>query len=142
MNSQSDKYMELQQLEQQLKQLQQQTEAFEQQLQELTKLHETVDDLGKVTKDSTMLAQVGNGVFVDAEVKKADSVVMTVGAGVAVRKTIPDAKTTVEKQMEDVRTVILKSQEHTRSLMQRFQELQKEFMAMQQEKAAKTEKNS
>ena len=137
MTDQQQKVLELQTIEQQLQQLQQQLQAIQQQTLELTALTDSLDDLANLKPNAPMLASLGSGMFVSGELKDTQQVVMSVGAGVSVKKSIPEAKESVKKQLKELQDVSEKSQGHIQTLSLKARELQSELMAEQMKNAEK-----
>jgi len=93
--------------EQQIMQLQQQLQAINQANFEITKLNQGLDDLIG-SKDKEILASLGKGIFANAKLASEDLVV-DIGEGNFVKKSIPETKKIIEKQLvklEDVRKEI------------------------------------
>lgn len=84
--------------EQQMQQLQQQLQAVEQAMNELNSLNLGLDDLkGSVGKE--IIASIGKGIFVKANLKSEDLIV-DIGGRNFVKKSIPDTKKILKKQLK------------------------------------------
>ena len=82
--------------------LQQQVEAIQGSIAEIEILESTLEDVKD--KDSLeTLVPVGAGSFMNAEIKKTDEIIMSVGAGVAISKTVDEAKETIVSQKEELK---------------------------------------
>lgn len=82
--------------------LQQQIEALQSSIAEIEILESTLVDVKD--KDSLeTLVPVGAGSFMNAEIKKTDEIIMSVGAGVAISKTLDEAKETITSQKEELK---------------------------------------
>lgn len=82
--------------------LQKQVEALQQSMAELDVLEKTIDDLQN--KDSVeSLVPVGGGAFMKAEIKDTSNIIMSIGAGIAVKQTAEEAKVTVESQKDELK---------------------------------------
>ena len=92
---------ELNVYENQSKMLQQQIEAIQASLLEVDALESTLEDL-KDKKSVETLVPVGAGSFMNAEINNTDEVIMSVGAGVAITKSVEDAKETLSSQKEEL----------------------------------------
>ena len=92
---------ELNVYENQSKMLQQQIEAIQASLLEVDALESTLEDL-KDKKSVETLVPVGAGSFMNAEITNTDEVIMSVGAGVAITKSVEDAKETLSSQKEEL----------------------------------------
>ncbi|MCL2687726.1 MAG: prefoldin subunit alpha [Methanobrevibacter sp.] len=94
---------ELNLYESQSQMLQQQIEAIQASLVEVEALESTLEDV-KDKKSLEALVPVGAGSFMNAEITNTDEVVMSVGAGVAITKSVEDAKETLASQKEELNT--------------------------------------
>lgn len=81
--------------------LQQQVEAIQASLAEVEILGTTLEDI-KDEKFLETLVPVGAGSFMHAEIKQTDEVIMSVGAGVAIKKSVKEAKETLTLQKEEL----------------------------------------
>lgn len=106
---------ELNMYQQQAELLQQQMEAMQATLGELESLENTVTAL-KEGEDLKTLIPVGAGSFVNAEIKNTDEIIMSVGAGVAITKTIDDAQKTITSQKEEIREAMGKMSKNIQTL--------------------------
>ena len=100
-----EKYMELQMMNQQMKQMQKQIEMIEAQKMELLALNQSLEDLKNVKEGTETLTPVGSGIFVKANIQNPKDLIVNVGANVAVKKEISEAKKLVEKQVKEVNKV-------------------------------------
>lgn len=81
--------------------LQQQVEAIQASLAEVEILESTLEDI-KDKKSLETMVPVGAGSFMNAELKNTDEVIMSVGAGVAIKKSAEEAKETLTSQKEEL----------------------------------------
>lgn len=98
------KMLEYQLLNQQFNHLQQQMHSLNHQLQELQMLSEDLTQL-KDQKKAKTFSSLGGGIFVESEIKESDSVLLSVGSNVLVKKNKKDAIKIVEKQKEDLNKI-------------------------------------
>jgi prefoldin alpha subunit len=82
--------------------LQQQVEAVQGSIAEIEILESTLKDV-KDKNSLETLVPVGAGSFMNAEIKKTDEIIMSVGAGVAISKTVDEAKETMASQKEELK---------------------------------------
>jgi len=92
-------YMEIQMINQQLKQHAEQLQRVDEKIGEITTLLEALEGI-KTT--GPMMATIGGGVFLNAELKDSESVYVNVGANVIVKKKIPDVKTMLLRQYQEL----------------------------------------
>jgi prefoldin alpha subunit len=105
--------------------LQQQIETLNATIAELTVAVDTLDTVkGEDNKET--LVPIGAGSFLITELKNTDEVIIGLGAGVAVKKRVDDAKVTIteqKKELEDLREKMsLDLQKITEYIMQKSPE--------------------
>lgn len=81
--------------------IQQQMEAVRASIGELEVLENTLESV-KDGEDIETLVPVGAGSFLTAELKNTDEIIMSVGAGVAIKKSLADAQETISTQKEEL----------------------------------------
>lgn len=105
--------------------LQQQIESLNATLTELTVALDTLDTV-KGEENKETLVPIGAGSFIVTELKNTDEVIIGLGAGVAVKKKIVDAKDTIteqRKELEDLRNKLTSDlQKITEYIMKRSPE--------------------
>ncbi|MBM3199450.1 prefoldin subunit alpha [Candidatus Woesearchaeota archaeon] len=123
----NEKYIELQILEQQLKQVTQQLLALDQQLLELQRIEENIEDVKKTGKNTDMLVALGGGIFLKAEIKENNKVLMNVGANVVVEKDITASKEVISKQLDQLKDAAKQLEQEFRILAMNSQSAQEEL---------------
>lgn len=128
-----EKYMEYQMMVQQVQQLHQNIENLDKHIQELNKLDENLDSLPKVKPENEALMALGSGIFMKGVLKDNKNLIMNVGGGVCVEKTVDEARETVKKQLNEVGTLSQQMKEQANMLIEGIQELQQEFEKLKAE---------
>jgi prefoldin alpha subunit len=100
--SEQNKYMQLQIIDQQAKQLQQYLQVFDQQLMEIKSVINSLQELSKLKKGDSILAPLASGIFVKAKLEDNNEVRVNVGSGTVVTKTIDDAVKMLEAQEAEI----------------------------------------
>ncbi|MBU1199087.1 MAG: prefoldin subunit alpha [Nanoarchaeota archaeon] len=100
--TEQNKYVQLQMLDQQAKQLQQYLQAFDQQLIEIRNVILSLKDLEKLKKGDSILAPMTNGIFVKAKLEDNKEVRVNVGSNTVVTKTIPETIKMLEGQEAEI----------------------------------------
>lgn len=85
-------------MEQESKQLNEQLELIEQHVSEMQKLKEALDELEK-TNEKSILANLGKNIYIPAEITDK-TLIVEVGKGNFVKKTIPEANKIIIEQLE------------------------------------------
>ena len=95
--------------------LQQQAETIQASIAEVNILESTIKDMKeKDTVDS--LVPVGAGAFMKGEIKDTSTIVMSVGAGIAISKNVEEAKETIESQRNDLEDSLDKTLENLQKI--------------------------
>jgi prefoldin alpha subunit len=81
--------------------LQQQIETIRVSISELEILEDTLDNI-EGEEGAEAFVPIGAGSFIQADLKNTDQVIMSIGAGVAIKKKLADAKETLKVQKEDL----------------------------------------
>ena len=119
--------MKLNMFEQQIRQLQQQLQAIEQADMEIKKLNENLGDIiGSENKE--ILASIGKGIFAKAKLI-SDELMVDIGDGNIVKKTVPETKKIIEKQLDKL-AEIKEELENNLNIIE--QEMTKEIINAQQ----------
>ncbi len=122
-----EKYLELQLLQRQLQAVHQQIEALEGQANEMDIVHAVLDDFSRSKKGSDMFVTLTPGLFVKAKLEENENVVLNVGGGAMVQKSIPQAKEIVVNQGSELRKLQEELAEQMKSLQERGEKTQEEL---------------
>src|SRR3989344_727082 len=121
-----EKYMQLQMLQQQAEQITDYVEKLQMQQKELETSIEALTELQKTKVNTEILAPIANGVFLKAELKDNQNLVVNVGAEVTVEKTIPEVISLLQEQKEKI-------SENIKEAESVFQQLQEQGRRMYQD---------
>lgn len=121
------KYMELQLLQHQLQQVQQQVQALESQSGEMDDVVQVLDDFAVTKPGSESFVTLTPGLFVKAKIAETDKVLLNVGAGAVVEKSIPDAKKVIAAQAVELRKLQQELSEQLQKLAGNAQKVQAEL---------------
>ena len=123
------KYIELQMLDQQIKQAQKQIELVESQVTELEAINQSLQEFSGTSAGTEILIPLSGGVFAKAELKDNKNLIVNVGAGTAVTKSIPDTCKLVTNQIDELlkvrEEVLFQLQQHVNKAQKIQQELEK-----------------
>ncbi len=120
----TEKYLELQILEQQIKQVNQQLLGLDNQLLELQRLDENLSELANTKKNTELLVALGGGIFTKAELKDNNTVLVNVGANVVVEKNIPSSKSIISNHIEQVKEAVKQLEQEFQIMAANIQETQ------------------
>ena len=98
---------ELNMYQRQAEVLNQQMETVKSTIADLNIASETLETI-KDKKDTETLVPIGAGSFIITEIKNTDEVIVGLGAGVAVKRTIDNAKESIKDQKTDLEALLNK----------------------------------
>lgn len=118
------KYLELQMTAEQMKQMQSQLQVIEGKLNELQASMESIDEL-KGKKDSELLTPIADGIFLKTVLKDTDEVIMNVGAGICINKTLDESKQLLMERHTEIKQYaqeLLQQLENTAASIKKMEE--------------------
>ena len=121
-----EKYRQLQLLQQQVEQISEYVEKLQGQQQELEISIEALTGLQKITLNTEILAPIANGIFLKAELKDNQKLVVNVGAEVAAEKNIPEVLALLEEQKGKISENIKEAEEVLQQLQEQGKKLYQE----------------
>ncbi len=114
--------VELQVLEGTAESMQQRMSFLNAALRELTYTRLTLEGVEKEQPDASILVPVGGGSFVRARLEVPDKVIVGMGAGVSIEKTVAEAKDIVQKRVGAVEKSRAEMQQQLVQVMNKIQE--------------------
>ena len=121
-----EKYLMLQLLDAQIKELEKELSALEVQSKNILNLKESLTSLEKSKENSRGFSAIGAGIYSESDIKDTKNVLVNVGAGVLVKKSVPETSKLLDKQ-------ITQSQEITKKLAANIQTLSEKAVELQME---------
>jgi len=125
---------ELRKLGVQMRFLEQTTEAIQSRINmvntiitDLTYANMTLDSLEKEKEDAEILVPIGGSSYVKAKLGSSDKIIVGMGAGVSVEKTLAEAKDIVKKRLEDLEKTRLSLQQQFAQVTERMAEDREKF---------------
>ena len=82
----------------------------------------TLDTLEKEKQDTELLVPVGGSSYVQAKLGNTEKIIVGIGAGVSVERTLPEAKEIVKKRLEDLEKNRLSLQQQFNQVAQKMNE--------------------
>ncbi|MBI5797575.1 prefoldin subunit alpha [Candidatus Woesearchaeota archaeon] len=132
MDAQPD--FQLQELQQTIQQIRQQLHMLRQQKQELEQVSEAIAEMKKTKNGHELLIPLGAGVFTKAKVSENKTIILNVGAQIAVEKDISSAEDLIGKQLQELTAIEASMNEELAHVSQQFQFLQMSQAANSPEK--------
>jgi prefoldin alpha subunit len=124
------KYMEFQMLQQQLQQVAQQMHALDSQANEMDLVEQALEDFSKSKEESEAFVTLTPGLFVKAKITNTEKVLLNVGSGAVVEKTIPAAKEVIKEQGTELRKLKEELNEQMAKLNEHAEKLQGELQSL------------
>ena len=100
-----EKVMEFQLLQQQLEQMQKYLEEIELKLLEFHKTKESLSEMASLRSGSEAFIPLAQGIFAQGKIDETSTLLVNVGADIAVTKTIPQVKELIDKQVTELSEV-------------------------------------
>lgn len=91
-------------------------------LTELTYARMTLEGVEKEQSDAPLFVPIGGGSFVRAKLESNEKIIVGMGAGVSIEKTMTEAKTTVQNRIGDLEKTRVSLQQQLVQVVGRIQE--------------------
>lgn len=108
----------------QLELYQQNLELIDGRLSELRMIDNALDEIKDTNKNNEMLVPIGGDTFIKASIIDPENVIVGVGASVAVKKTIGDAKEDIKNKIAELEKVRADHTSNLEKLISRLRELE------------------
>jgi prefoldin alpha subunit len=110
----------MQYLEQTAETLQQRLSMLNAAITDLSYASTTIEGLEKEKENAEMLVPIGGSSYVKMKLASADKVVLGIGAGVSVEKTLPEAKTMLKERLDELEKSAEAAQQQFGQIAQRI----------------------
>lgn len=121
---------ELQLLEQTAQTLQQRINMMNAALTDLTYANMTLDGIKKEKDNAELLVPVGGSSYIKVKLANADKVIVGMGAGVSIEKTLPEAKTIVNERLSELQKTMNSAQQQFAQIVDRINKGRKRLETM------------
>jgi len=128
-----ERFIEFQIMQQQVAQTQKQIQQLEAQKGEIEGVQQSLTELGNVEAGTEILVPVCSGVFAKAKLADNSELLVNVGGGVTVRKTVPEVKGLIAKQAAEVEKMEEKMKGQIERLAEKAGETEKELQGLLKE---------
>jgi prefoldin alpha subunit len=112
--------VEMRFLEQTAENLQQRISMVNAAMTDLTYANMTLEDLEKEKEDAELLVPIGGSSYVKAKLANPDKVVVGLGAGVSVEKTLQEAKAIVKERLDELQKTMVSAQQQFAQIAERL----------------------
>jgi prefoldin alpha subunit len=87
---------------------------------DLTYANMTLEGIEKEKADAELLVPIGSSSYIKAKLANSDTVIVGMGAGVSVEKTLPEAKAIVKERLEELKKTMTSAQQQYAQVAQRI----------------------
>ena len=112
--------MEIRYFEQTAEGLQQRLSMMNAAVTDLSYANMTLESIETEKENAEMLVPIGGGNYISVKLANSDKVVVGLGAGVSVEKTLPEAKTIVKERMDELERTRLSVQQQFEQIAERI----------------------
>jgi prefoldin alpha subunit len=112
--------MEMRYLEQTAETLQQRISMVNAALTDIKYANMTLDGVEKEKENSELLVPIGGSSYVKVKLADPNKVIMGMGAGVSVEKTLPEAKITLKERLDELEKTLLAAQQQFSQVAERI----------------------
>ncbi|MCW4053833.1 MAG: prefoldin subunit alpha [Candidatus Bathyarchaeota archaeon] len=112
--------IEMRLLEQTAESLQQRIGMINAAIMDLTYANMTLEGIEKEKDNAELLVPIGSSSYIKVKLANADTVVVGMGAGVSVEKTLPEAKAIVKERLDELEKTMKSAQQQFAQVAQRI----------------------
>ncbi len=112
--------IEMRYLEQTAETLQQRINLMNAAMTDLTYASMALNDLEKEKENAELLIPIGGNSYVKVKLANTDKIVVGMGAGVSIEKTLPEAKEIVKERLSDLEKTMVSAQQQFAQVAQRM----------------------
>src|SRR5665648_99210 len=112
--------MEMRYLEQTAEALQQRIQMVNAALTDLTYANATLDGMAKEKENAEMLVPIGGSSYVKVKLADSDKVIVGLGSGVSIEKTLSEAKVTLKERLDELEKTMSSAQQQFSQVAERI----------------------
>jgi prefoldin alpha subunit len=112
--------MQLRYFEQTAENLQQRLSMLNAALTDLSYANMTLESIEQEKENAQMLVPIGGSSYISVKLADANKVVIGLGAGVSIEKTVPEAKVIVKERMEELQKTQISAQQQLGQISERI----------------------
>ncbi len=112
--------VELRYFEQTAETLQQRVGMLNAALTDLSYANTTLENIEKEKENAEMLVPIGGGNYVSVKLANTEKVIIGIGAGVSMEKSLPDAKAIVKQRIEELQKTQISAQQQLMQIAERI----------------------
>lgn len=99
-------------------------------LTDLAYANATLEGLEKEKENTEMIVPIGGSSYVQVKLANPDKIIVGLGAGVSVEKTLTDAKTTIKERLEELEKTLQSAQAQFNQVAERINSSQKRIESL------------
>jgi prefoldin alpha subunit len=112
--------MQLRYFEQTAETLQQRLSMLNAALSDLSYANMTLEGIEKEKENAEMLVPIGGGSYINVKLANPEKVIVGMGAGVNIEKTLPEAKSIVKQRIEELQKTQISAQQQLSQIAERI----------------------
>jgi len=112
--------VEMRFLEQTAETLQQRIGMINAAITDLNYANMTLEGIEKEKNDAELLVPIGSSSYIKVKLANAETVIVGMGAGVSIEKTLPEAKTIVKERLDELHKTMTSAQQQFAQVAQRI----------------------
>ncbi len=112
--------MEIRYFEQTAEGLQQRISMLNAAITDLTYANMTLENMEKEKENAEMLTPIGGGNYISVKLANPDKILVGMGAGVSVEKTLPESKTIIKERIEELQKTQTSAQQQLSQIAERI----------------------
>jgi prefoldin alpha subunit len=112
--------MQLRYFEQTAETLQQRLGMLNAALSDLSYANMTLEGIEKEKENAEMLVPIGGGSYISVKLANSEKVIVGMGAGVSIEKTLPEAKSIVKSRIEELQKTQISAQQQLSQIAERI----------------------
>ena len=112
--------MELRYYEQTAEALQQRLSMMNAAMTDLTYANLTLESIEKEKENAEMMVPIGGSSYINVKLANPDKIVVGMGAGVSVEKTLPEAKDIIKQRLDELEKTRVQAQQQLSQIVERI----------------------
>ena len=112
--------MELRYYEQTAETLQQRLSMMNAAMTDLTYANLTLESIEKEKENAEMMVPIGGSSYINVKLANPDKIVVGMGAGVSVEKTLPEAKDIIKQRLDELEKTRVQAQQQLSQIVERI----------------------
>lgn len=134
------KYIQGQLLKQHIASMVEQKNVLDEKIAEMSVSLDALERMDELKKGGEIWSSVGSGTFFRSDIKDTDSVMISIGAGIVIRKSREQASVILKKRIEEIRKLDLELMEEATKYASQLEEIEQELQELVQEDSRKGKK--